>query len=91
MEYADGYLANSNVNSNQYLFFLPGFFDPQLGFAAEATKQPVSVGELLTLGSVPMVNKFKGSVLVITGCKFPFSPLFLLQIHPTHTSHRLKI
>ena len=69
VNYVNGYLANSNANSNQYLFFLPGFFDGQLGFAGEATKQPVAVGELLTLGSIPMVNNYAGPVLVITGCK----------------------
>lgn len=77
--YVNGYLANSNANSNQYLFFEPGFFDPQLAFAGEATKQPVAVGELLTLGSAPMVNNYAGPVLVITGCKSispPPSPFF---------------
>lgn len=73
VQYVNGYLANSNANSNQYLFFLDGFFDGQLGFAGEATKQPVTVGELLTLGSVPMVNNYAGPVLVITGCKSLFS------------------
>ena len=69
VQYANGYLANSNANSNQYLFFLPGFFDGQLGFTGEATKQPVTVGELLTLGSAPMVNRYAGPVLVVTGCE----------------------
>ena len=68
VEYADGYLANSNVNSNQYLFFLPGFFDTMLLYAGELTKQPVTVGELLTLGSVSMMNNFAGPVLIVTGC-----------------------
>ncbi|KAG6986582.1 hypothetical protein G7Y79_00077g099740 [Physcia stellaris] len=67
VEYADGYLANANADSNQYLFFLPGFFDAQLALAGEMRKQPVAVGELLTLGSVPMVNRFAGPVLVLTG------------------------
>lgn len=71
VEYVDGYLANANADSNQYIFFLPGFFDGQLGFAGEMSKQPVTVGELLTLGSLPMVNNFAGPVLVITGCEFP--------------------
>ena len=71
VQYVNGYLTNSNANSNEYLFFLPGFFDLQLGFAGEATKQPVAVGELLTLGSAPMVNNYAGPVLVITGCKAP--------------------
>ena len=68
VEYVDGYLANANVNSQQYLFFLPGFFDVGIAYAGEATKQPVTVGELLTLGSVPEMNVFAGPVLIITGC-----------------------
>ena len=72
VQYVDGYLANSNAASSQYLFFLPGFFDGQLAFAGEATKQPVTLGELLTLGSIPIVNNFAGPVLVITGCMFLF-------------------
>ena len=74
VEYVNGYLANSNVNSQQYLFFLPGFFDTQLVYAGELTKQPVTVGELLTLSSVPMVNAFAGPVLIITGCESPTIP-----------------
>lgn len=67
--YVNGYLANKDDDSQQYLFFLPGFFDVGLLYAGEATKQPVTVGELLTLGSVPMMNNFAGPVLIITGCK----------------------
>lgn len=79
LDYADGYLTNSNINANQYLFFLPGHFDQGILLAGENTKQPVTVGELLTLGSLPMTNNFAGPVLVITGCTFshpasPFSP-----------------
>lgn len=73
LNYPNGYLTNANVNAQQYLFFLPGFFDQGIAFAGEATKQPVTVGELLTLGSLPMVNAFKGPVLVFTGCGFSFS------------------
>ena len=67
--YPSGYLTNSNINSNQYLFFLPGYFDNSILLSGENTKQPVTVGELLTLGSIPMKNSFAGPVLVITGCK----------------------
>lgn len=69
--YVNGYLTNSNVNSQQYLFFLPGFFDPGLLYFGEESKQPVTPGELLTLGSVPMMNSFTGPVLVLTGCESP--------------------
>lgn len=67
VEYCEGYLANKDVDTTQYLFLLPGHFDPQILYAGERTKQPVTVGELLTLGSGPMVNAYKGPVLVLTG------------------------
>ena len=72
LNYSNGYLINSNINANQYLFFLPGYFDPGALLAGENTKQPVTPGELLTLGSIPMTSAFAGPVLVITGCKQPF-------------------
>ena len=72
VEYGNGYLTNKDVDTNQYLFFLPGFFDQGALYAGEVTKQPVTLGELLTLGSAPMVNAFKGPVLVITGCEFHY-------------------
>ena len=70
VEYPPGYLTNANIGANQYLFALPGFFDPGLLLVGENTKQPVTVGELLTLTSAPMKNAYAGPVLVITGCKF---------------------
>ena len=79
VEYVNGYLANSNVNAQQYLFFLPGFFDTGLLYAGELTKQPVTVGELLTLGSVPMMNNFAGPVLIVTGCMF-IDPMLLVVL-----------
>ena len=69
VEYPAGYLTNANIGANQYLFFLPGFFDPGLALAGENSKQPVTVGELLTLSSLAMKNAFAGPVLIITGCK----------------------
>ncbi|KAK8181597.1 Alpha/Beta hydrolase protein [Phyllosticta capitalensis] len=62
-----GYLVTGDTSANQYNFFLPGFFDAGLLAQSERTKMPVTVGELLTLGSVSPVNAFKGPVLVITG------------------------
>jgi len=69
LNYPNGYLTNTNVNANQYLFFLPGYFDQGALIAGELTKQPVTVGELLTLGSVPKVNAYAGPVLIVTGCQ----------------------
>ena len=69
LNYPAGYLTNANIGANQYLFFLPGFFDPGLLLVGENTKQPVTVGELLTLSSLPMTNAYAGPVLIITGCK----------------------
>lgn len=68
VEYPAGYLTNANIGANQYLFFLPGFFDPGILLVGENTKQPVTVGELLTLTSGPMTNAYAGPVLIITGC-----------------------
>ena len=69
LDYPGGYLTNTDASSNQYLFLLPGYFDPMLLVYAEETKQPVTSGELLTLSSLPPVNAFAGPVLVITGCE----------------------
>ena len=70
LDYPAGYLTNANVGANQYIFFLPGFFDPGILLVGENTKQPVTVGELLTLNSAVPMNAYAGPVLVITGCKF---------------------
>lgn len=69
LDYPNGYLTNTDASSNQYLFFLPGYFDPMLLLFTEETKQPVTPGELLTQGSLPMANAYAGPVLVITGCE----------------------
>lgn len=78
--YPPGYLVSSNANALQYLFFLPGYFDTGLLYNGESTKQPVTVGELLTLNSAPKMIKFGGPVLVITGCKFLFIALSLGKV-----------
>ncbi|KAK7540761.1 Alpha/Beta hydrolase protein [Phyllosticta citribraziliensis] len=62
-----GYLVTGNPSANQYNFFLPGYFDAGLLYESERTKQPVTVGELLTLSSLSPTNAFAGPVLVITG------------------------
>ncbi|KAL4809580.1 Alpha/Beta hydrolase protein [Aspergillus unguis] len=65
--YPPGYLVPANANANEFLFFYPGHFDPRILAFAEQSKKPVSVGELLTLGSIPMQSPFRGPVLVVTG------------------------
>lgn len=67
LNYPRGYLVNSDVNALQYSFLLPGYFDTEVAYFGEQGKQPVTVGEALTLGSVPMTNQYKGPVMVITG------------------------
>ena len=54
----NGYLLTSNAEVDQLLFLLPNFYDPMVLNVAERTKQPVIVGELLTLGSAPMMNAY---------------------------------
>ena len=65
----NGYMVPANAGANKYLFLKPMFYDPAILTLAEMTKQPVTVGELLTLGSVPMNNSFTGPVMVINGGK----------------------
>lgn len=65
--YPPGYLVSSNIVANEFLFFTPPYFDHNILAFAEQNKKPVTVGELLTLSSVPMQNPFTGPVLIITG------------------------
>lgn len=65
--YQLGYLTNGNIEANQYLFFYPPQFDVGILYFAEKARQPVTIGELLTLPSVPKMTSFKGPVLVIDG------------------------
>lgn len=63
-----GYLTWANASRNEETFFHPGFFDPGILLFDEATKQPFTTGEVLTLGgSPPTVPKFKGPVQVLVG------------------------
>ena len=63
----NGYIIASNAPALQALFFAPGFFDWRgLLPLAELTKQPATVGELLTIG-IASNNSFAGPVLVLTG------------------------
>jgi pimeloyl-ACP methyl ester carboxylesterase len=63
----NGYIISSDIEANKYLFFKPHYYDPVILILAENTKQPVTLGEILTLGSLPLTNAFTGPVLVITG------------------------
>jgi pimeloyl-ACP methyl ester carboxylesterase len=65
----NGYLVPANAAANKYLFLKPHYYDPAILTLAEMTKQPVTIGELLTLGSVPMMNNYAGPVFVINGGK----------------------
>jgi hypothetical protein len=63
----DGYLVASNDEAIKYLHFKPGFYpDGNLELAGK-TKQPVTLGEVLTLLSVPSENHFTGPVMAISG------------------------
>jgi pimeloyl-ACP methyl ester carboxylesterase len=63
----NGYLVTSNIEANKLQFFKPHYYDPAILELAERTKQLVTEGELLTLASLPMRNKFAGPVMVIDG------------------------
>lgn len=63
----NGYLVNSDAEANKYLFLKPHYYNPAILTFAESSKQPVTPGELLTLGSAPMTNSFAGPVLIISG------------------------
>jgi pimeloyl-ACP methyl ester carboxylesterase len=67
LNYPSGYFTWSDFTANQYAFLLPGYYDIALGLATEATKQPVTTGELLTIGCAPATSPFTGPVLILTG------------------------
>lgn len=65
--YSAGYLTSGNAGNTEFLFLYPENFDPKILAFAEQTKQPVTIGELLTVGSVPTSSNFTGPVFVIDG------------------------
>ena len=67
LDYPPGYLVNANVGALQYNFLYPGYFDEDIAYYGEQTKQPVTIGESLTLTSLSPMNAYSGPVLVITG------------------------
>lgn len=69
-DYPDGYLAAGNPSGVQTNFFSPGDFSPDLLDLGYSSGQPVTVGELLTIGAQTAAsNPLTGPVLVITGGK----------------------
>lgn len=66
----DGYLVASNDEATKYLYLKPGFYPEGILELAGKTKQPVTLGEILTLLSVPSANRFIGPVMVIIGGEF---------------------
>jgi pimeloyl-ACP methyl ester carboxylesterase len=66
--YTHGYLAAGNPSGVQTNFFSPGDFDPEILAFAAATGQPVTIGELLTIGGeTGSLNHFAGPVHIVTG------------------------
>ncbi|KAL1635543.1 hypothetical protein SLS56_001594 [Neofusicoccum ribis] len=62
----EGINADYELSAKQFL--LPPYFDPEILAFSEYSKQPVTVGELLTIGSaISGPSVFTGPVLVFTG------------------------
>ncbi|KAJ5766005.1 uncharacterized protein N7511_003621 [Penicillium nucicola] len=72
-DYTAGYFTSGDISNNMYLYFAPGNFDTDLLAYAEATKQPSTIGEILTVASMAPLNQFAGPVYIINGDKdIPF-------------------
>ena len=72
-----GYLTWTDAGSNQYTFFYPGFFDPDILTFSELNKFPYTAGELLTIGGIPKsAASFKGPVQVVTGREYYICNIF---------------
>ncbi|KAF3760561.1 alpha/beta-hydrolase [Cryphonectria parasitica EP155] len=66
--YPVGYFAAGDISGVQTNFFAPGMFDPELLNLAYTTGEPVTPGELLTIGAqTSSVNPTTAPVLIITG------------------------
>lgn len=65
--YTAGYLSAATIANTEYAFFYPGNFDPRILAFGDKIKQPVTVGELLTIGGIPKQSRFTGPALIITG------------------------
>lgn len=66
-DYPSGYMTSSDLTALQYAFLYPGMYDIGIALEGERTKQPVTVGELLTIGVAPKMSPFTGPVMVVTG------------------------
>lgn len=79
-----GYLTWSDLTANIFAFLYPGHFDIGAGIFAENTKQPVTLGEIFTLGSgAPATSPLTGPALVLTGRQ---GKQFVICITPTLVS-----
>lgn len=67
LNYPSGYFASADLTALQYAFLYPGNYDIGIAVAGEQTKQPVTAGELLTIGNAPSISSFSGPVFVMTG------------------------
>lgn len=68
LDYQHGYLAAGGESGVQTNFFSPGSFPPEFLTFATTNGQPVTLGELLTIGGeISVPNTYCGPVLVITG------------------------
>ncbi|KAH7208731.1 hypothetical protein DER44DRAFT_838950 [Fusarium oxysporum] len=68
-KYPAGYVGVSATVGIQINFFAEGDFDPKILEAAYEKGQPVSPGELLTLGApAGKNNTYTGPVQIVTGC-----------------------
>lgn len=66
--YPSGYLAAGDASGVQTNFFAPRDFDPAVLALATSTGEPVTPGELITLGGLTGVKTlFTGPALIITG------------------------
>lgn len=65
--YSPGYLTSGDIGNTQFLFFHSPNFDPKILAFAEMNKQPVTVGEFLTIASAPAESSFAGPVMMIAG------------------------
>lgn len=73
----DGYIVPTNAGGNQFQFLEPPYFDVDIVPFIESSKQPVTLGEILTIGNIPAPNDFAGPVLVFTGGAYTTFPSFL--------------
>lgn len=61
------YITWADASANQFNFLYPAGLDPAMISYSESTKQPFTIGEVLTLGGAPSMTSFTGPVHVVTG------------------------